>query len=142
MANARNIDCRFNNITSGNVHPAVTSYLVNYAPEFDTSWSMFCTTAKNFHVNPMLPGYNDEREDAGPSTVDITNGDLGYGTLWSNELNYEFTETFAPLCSAYTPDFDPWDPEFWSAGPQEMGAGYKMLNVAGTSADFRIKARD
>ena len=142
MANVRNIDCRFNNITSGNVHPAVTSYLIDYMPEFDTAWAMFCTTAKNFHVDPMMPGYNDEREDAGPSTIDITNGDLGHGELWSNELNYEFTETFAPLCSAYLPIYDPWSTEFWTTSPQEMGAGYMLDVVAGIPSDFRIKGRD
>ena len=142
MANVPGVDCRFNNVTSGNVHPVVSSYVVNYFPQFRTAWSMTCITAKNFHTDTNMPGADDEREDAGTANVDITNGDLGNGMLWSVSLPYEFTETFAPFCSAYLPEFDPRDPDFWSFEPTEMDAEFTMIAIAGERVEFRMKARD
>eukprot|EP01048_Picozoa_sp_COSAG05_P032186 COSAG05_NODE_12183_length_479_cov_1.213158_1_plen_134_part_10 len=55
MANVPGVDCRFNNVTSNNVHPLVTSYVVNYYPQFRTAWTMTCITAKVRMSLPLLP---------------------------------------------------------------------------------------
>jgi hypothetical protein len=70
--------------------------------------------------------------------------DMGAGKLWSIGLSYEFTETFAPFCSAYLPEFDPrvTPAEFWAQLPTEMDVEYTMLAIAGERTEFRMKARD
>ena len=40
-----------------------------------------CINPKNFEIDPFAPGYNDEKEDAGPATVEVTNGNLGFGQV-------------------------------------------------------------
>ena len=143
VARSTGMACLINNVTGGQLHPVVTNYFVNYEPKFVSSWSMTCRTSKNYHLDPALPGYGDLREDAGKASVSVTNGDLGDGAvLWSNVLSYEFTETFAPRCSAYQPTVNPRRPDYWARSPAEMAENYVLQTVAGDKVDFRIVARD
>ena len=74
--------------------------------------------------------------------MDVNIGDLGFGTLWSTPLTYEFTETFAPRCSGYHPTVDPYLRNYWDESPDEMDEGYVLNAFAGELIAFRVVARD